>query len=400
VNEVIAAAQGFTQAHPYAPELAPGVAELMAALGESLAEITGLHAVSLQPAAGAHGELTALMMIQAYHHSRGEDRTVALVPDSAHGTNPASCTLSGLKVKEVASGPDGLVDMASFREHLADDVAVMMITNPNTLGLFETHIAEIAHELHDHGAMLFLDGANLNAIMGVARPGDFGVDVMHMNLHKTFSTPHGGGGPGAGPVAASEALAPFLPTPLARRDAEGRALLDDDRPMSIGRVRTFHGNVGVLIKAYAYIRALGAVGLREAAQYAVLNANYLLSRLADVYEVPYGRRCMHEFVATGEPFGKHGVKTLDIAKRLIDYGVHPPTVYFPLIVKEALMVEPTETESLEALDRFVAVMLKVAEESASDSERLAHAPETTEFSRFDEVTAARKPVLRYKPESE
>ena len=397
VNELLASLGGFVDAHPYAAEQAPGVVELMVSLGEALCEITGMDAVSLQPAAGAHGELAGLMIVQAYHASHGGRRKVALVPDSAHGTNPASCTLAGLDVREVKSARNGLLDMKSFREQLSDRVAVMMITNPNTLGLFERDVLTIARELHDHGALLYLDGANLNAIMGVARPGDFGVDVMHLNLHKTFGTPHGGGGPGAGPIAVKDALAPYLPTPVARRDAAGRAFLDDDRPESIGKVRSFYGNVGVMVRAYAYIRALGAEGIREAAERAVLNANYLLRKLAPRYPVPYGERCMHEFVATGEPFLEHGVKTLDIAKRLIDYGMHPPTIYFPLIVREALMIEPTETESRETLDRFADAMLKIAEEAERSPEILLSAPNTTEFSRFDEVAAGRKPRLRFEP---
>ena len=397
VNELVASLSGFVDAHPYAVDQAPGIIELMASLGEALCEITGMDAVSLQPAAGAHGELAGLMMVQAYHASHGGRRKIALVPDSAHGTNPASCTLAGLEAREVKSGPDGLMDMDSFRKQLSDDVAVMMITNPNTLGLFEENIVTIAQELHDRQALLYLDGANLNAIMGIARPGDFGVDVMHLNLHKTFGTPHGGGGPGSGPIAVKKELAPFLPKPVARRDAAGRAFLDDDRPQSIGKVRTFYGNVGVMVRAYAYIRALGAEGIREAAEYAVLNANYLLKKLVSHYPVPYGERCMHEFVATGEPFLRHGVKTLDIAKRLIDYGMHPPTIYFPLIVKEALMIEPTETESKETLDRFAEVMLKIAEEAETAPETLLSAPNTTEFSRFDEVAAGRKPRLRFEP---
>jgi glycine dehydrogenase subunit 2 len=397
VNDVLASLMGFTETHPYAPELAPGIVELLASLGEALCEITGMDAVSLQPSAGAHGELTGLLMVQAYHEARGGRRKFALVPDSAHGTNPASCVLAGFDVREVKSGRDGLVDMKSFRKELTRDVAVMMITNPNTLGLFEKNILAISHELHDAGALLYLDGANLNAVMGVTRPGDFGVDVMHLNLHKTFGTPHGAGGPGAGPVAVKNTLAPYLPTPIVRRDASGRAFLDDDRPHSIGKVRTFHGNVGVLVRAYAYIRTLGAKGLREAAELSVLNANYLLKKLVGRFPVPYGERCMHEFVATGEPLLKHGVRTLDVAKRLIDYGMHPPTIYFPLIVKEALMVEPTETESKETLDRFGEIMLKIAEEAEKSPELLKTAPNTTEFSRFDEVAAARSPRLTWKP---
>ncbi len=397
VNDALAGLAGFAETHPYAPEQAAGVVEVLASLAEALCEITGMDAASLQPSAGAHGELTSLLMVRAYFDARGEKRAVALVPDSAHGTNPASCVLAGLEVREVKSGRDGLVSLKDLRRLLSGNVAVMMITNPNTLGLFERDIVEIARMLHEAGALLYLDGANLNAILGVARPGDFGVDVMHLNLHKTFSTPHGGGGPGAGPIAVKSALAPFLPAPVARRDASGRAFLDADRPQSIGRVRAFHGNVGVLVRAYAYIRSLGAEGLRDAARGAVLNANYLLAKIASKYPAPHGARCMHEFVATGEPLLAHGVKTLDVAKRLIDYGVHPPTIYFPLIVKEALMIEPTETESKETLDRFAEAMLKIAEEAEKTPELLKSAPDTTEFSRFDEVAAARSPRLAWTP---
>jgi glycine dehydrogenase subunit 2 len=397
VNDAVASLEGFREAHPYAIEQAPGVVELMTSLAECLCEITGMDAASLQPSAGAHGELTSLLMVRAYHDARNEKRTVALIPDSAHGTNPASCALAGLKVREVRSGRDGLVSLEDFRKALSRDVAVMMITNPNTLGLFEKDIVEIARALHEAGALLYLDGANMNALLGVARPGDFGADVMHLNLHKTFSTPHGGGGPGAGPIAVKKRLAPFLPGPVATRDASGRAVLDFDRPQSIGRVRAFYGNTGVLVRAYAYIRALGAAGLRDAARRAVLNANYLRAKLAAKYPVPHERRCMHEFVATGEPFLKFGVKTFDIAKRLIDFGIHPPTIYFPLIVKEALMIEPTETESKETLDRFVEAMLKIAEEAEKTPDVLKSAPNTTEFSRFDEVAAARHPRLTWQP---
>ena len=397
VNDAIAALPGFTEAHPYAPELAPGVVEMMASLAEAVCEITGMAAASLQPAAGAHGELTALLMARAYFASRGEKRTIALVPDSGHGTNPASCALAGFEVQTVKSGPNGLLSLRDLAKHLSNDVAVMMITNPNTLGLFETEIAEIARELHEAGALLYLDGANLNAILGITRPGDFGADLMHLNLHKTFGTPHGGGGPGAGPVAVSAALAPFLPLPIVARDASGKAYLDFNRPQSIGRVRAFYGNTGVLVRAAAYIRALGAAGLKDVARYAVLNANYLRVRLAGKFPAAIDGRSLHEFVATGEPFAARGVKTLDIAKRLIDYGIHPPTIYFPLIVHEALMIEPTETESKETLDAFVEVMLKIAREAEETPELLRTAPNTTEFSRFDEVAAARKPRLTQQP---
>ncbi len=394
-NDRAASLAGFTEAHPYAAEQAPGVLELMASLAEALCEITGMDAASLQPSAGAQGELTSLLMVRAYFERAREKRSLTLVPDSAHGTNPASCALAGFEVREVKSHHDGLVSLRDLRKHLSRDVAVMMITNPNTLGLFEKDIVEIARALHEQGALLYLDGANMNAILGVARPGDFGVDLMHLNLHKTFSTPHGGGGPGAGPIVVKKHLAPFLPLPVVSRDASGKAVLDVDRPQSIGRVRAFYGNVGVLVRAYAYIRSLGAEGLREASRAAVLNANYLLAKLAAAYPVPYGPRCMHEFVATGERLLAHGVHTLDVAKRLIDYGVHPPTIYFPLIVKEALMIEPTETESKETLERFAEAMLKIAEEAEKSPELLKTAPNTTEFSRFDEVAAARHPQLTW-----
>jgi len=398
LNEYAAALPSFRAVHPLVgEEYAQGILRLMYELGEMLAEIAGLAAVTLQPAAGAHGELTGLMMASAYFEKRGErgTRTEILIPDSAHGTNPASAALCGYTVREVRSGTDGLVDVEDFKEKLSPATALMMITNPNTLGLFEKRIAELARMLHDNGSLLYMDGANLNAIMGVTRPGDFGVDIMHFNLHKTFSTPHGGGGPGSGPVGVKEDLVPFLPVPVVTR-ADGRYELDWDRPDSIGKVHAFYGNVSVMVKAYAYLKSLGRDGVRRVAEYAVLNANYLKACLREEFEVPYGKDtpCMHEFVISAEPFKReHGFTALDIAKALIERDIHPPTVYFPLIVPEALMIEPTETESPEALDRFARAMREIASLGKEDPGKLHAAPATTPVSRPDEVRAARNPVL-------
>jgi glycine dehydrogenase subunit 2 len=395
-NERLAALPGLIDLHPYQPEeTIQGLLALLWELAHMLAEISGLPAVSLQPAAGAHGELTALMVAAAYFRDRGERRHKVLSPDSAHGTNPASAAMAGFDAVTVKSTPQGFVDLTDLRAKLDGDVAVFMITNPNTLGLFEPQVRQIADEVHALGGLIYLDGANMNAILGKTRPGDFGADMMHFNPHKTFSGPHGGGGPGAGPIAVSDKLGPFLPLPRVAREGD-RYRLVYDGPKSIGRVRTFFGQVGVLIRAYAYIRSYGPQGLREVAENAVLNANYLLSRLKHALPVPHGDRCLHEFVATAARLkADKGVTAMDLAKRLLDYGFHAPTVYFPLTVKESMMIEPTETEDRETLDAFADTLLKIMEEPA---ETLHDAPHTTPVSRPDEVMAARQHVLKWTPE--
>jgi len=395
VNEVAAANPGFSQVHPLASAAeAQGWLEVFARLTAALAEISGLPHVSLQPAAGAHGELTALMMIKARLVERGEaaTRTIVLIPDSAHGTNPSSCTIAGFATRGVRSGADGRVDIAELDLALGPDVAAMMITNPNTLGIFESRIEEIARRLHRAGALLYMDGANLNAILGVTRPGDFGVDVMHFNLHKTMSTPHGGGGPGAGPIAVAGDLEPYLPVPrIVERN--GRYELDLDRPRSIGKVRSFYGQSGILLRALAYLMAHGPAELRGIAEHAVLNANYVRHRLQSAYHLPYATDSMHEVVFTAKKQKAAGVRALDIAKRLIDLGFHPPTIYFPLVVAEALMIEPTETETLETLDAFCDAMLRIAEEAQRDPAKLHDAPLTQAVRRLDEVGAVKTPIL-------
>jgi glycine dehydrogenase subunit 2 len=393
-NERLAALPGLSAQHPYQDEgTLQGLLAILYELQRMLAEIAGLDAVSLQPAAGAQGELTALLVAAACFRDRGERRTKVLIPDSAHGTNPASAHLAGFEAVTIRSDARGLVDLGDFRAKLDDQVAVFMITNPNTVGLFDPQVGTIAKLLHERGALLYLDGANMNAILGAARPGDMGVDLMHYNPHKTFSGPHGGGGPGAGPIAVRAALAPYLPVPVVARDDAGAYRLDHDRPRSIGRVRTFFGNTGVLFRAYCYIRSQGPDGLKRVAQHAVLNANYLMSRVRHVYPVPFGERCMHEFVASARGLARdRGIRAMDIGKRLIDFNMHAPTVYFPLIVSEALMIEPTETESRETLERFAQVLLDIAEE---DPQTLHDAPRTTPISRPDEVKAARTPVLKW-----
>jgi glycine dehydrogenase subunit 2 len=397
VNEDIAALPGFTGTHPLArAEDMQGCLEVMYELCRFLEEITGMERVSLEPAAGAHGELTGLMMIKAYHLSRGDTaRTKILVPDSAHGTNPASAMCAGFSVVAVKSDERGNIDLDSLRAAAGPDTAGLMLTNPNTLGFFDEHIAEIAEIIHRAGGLLYYDGANLNAVVGCCRPGDMGFDVVHLNLHKTFSTPHGGGGPGSGPVGVKKALVPFLPKPLITKNGEKFAL-DYDRPQSIGQVRSFYGNFGVALRAWAYILTMGGEGLREVSRAAVLNANYVRAKLAGSYEAPFGRACMHETVLSGEKLReKYGVSTLDVAKRLLDYGFHPPTIYFPLIVHEAIMIEPTETESKETLDAFIDAMLKIAAEAETDPEKVKTAPHETLYGRFDETLAARTPVLSY-----
>jgi glycine dehydrogenase subunit 2 len=396
-NERLASLPGLGAQHPYQDDRTlQGLLAILFGLQRDLAEIAGLHAVSLQPAAGAQGELTALLVAAAYFRDRGQRRTQVLVPDSAHGTNPASAHLAGFEAVTIKSNSAGLVDLSDFRTKLSDKTAVFMITNPNTVGLFEAQIREIAGLVHDRGALLYLDGANMNAILGVVRPGDMGVDLMHYNPHKTFSGPHGGGGPGAGPIAVREHLGPFLPAPLVDRRTDGSYVLDFDRPKSIGRVRAFFGNTGVLFRAYCYIRSQGPEGLRRVAEHAVLNANYLLALIKDAYPVPYGGRCMHEFVASARTLAKEkGIRAMDIGKRLIDFNFHAPTVYFPLIIPEALMIEPTETESRETLEAFASALRQIITE---DPDFLRDAPHTTPVSRLDEVKAARTPVLTWKGE--
>ncbi len=399
INEDAARQAGFARLHPYAPEeLAQGALQLLWELEHDMAEITGMDRVTFQPAAGAHGELAALLMIGRYFEEKGEHRTAVVVPDSAHGTNPASAALAGYRVVEVPSDRRGNIDLEALRAVLTPDVAALMLTNPNTLGLFEEQITEVARAVHNVGAQLYLDGANFNAILGITRPGDQGFDVMHLNLHKTFTTPHGGGGPGAGAVGVRAHLVPYLPVPTVERDGQ-RFLLDYDRPRSIGKMRAFYGNFGNLVRAYTYLRTMGAGGLREAAEMAVLNANYLLSRLRGHYEVPYDRICKHEFVLSGRrQRDRHRVTTRDMAKRILDYGFHAPTIYFPLIVEEAIMIEPTETESLQTLDAFADAMIAIAREAEVDPELVRTAPHETPVGRLDEVTAARKPNLRWRPE--
>ncbi len=401
INEDMARLPEFTKTHPKLPdELVQGNLQMMHCLESILAEISGMDAVTLQPAAGAHGELTGLMLIRAYHVHKGQPRKKILVPDSAHGTNPASAALCGFKTVEIKSGPDGIVLPETIAEAMDEDVAGVMMTNPNTLGLFETHIKEICDIVHDKGGLVYCDGANLNAILGVVRPGDMGFDVLHFNLHKTFSTPHGGGGPGAGPVGVKSVLEPFLPSPVIVSD-EGKLRFDHERPLSIGKVKGFWGNFGVLVRAYSYLMEMGRDNLRRIAESAVLNANYLRASLVDDYHLPYPGTCMHEVVFSDKrQHTQNGVNNLDISKRLIDLGFHPPTMSFPLIVHGALMIEPTDTESLETLDSFVEAMKQVAEECRTSPEVLHDAPVRPVRRRFDEATAARRPILRWSPSEE
>lgn len=398
INEDACRLEGFAGLHPYQPtQTVQGALELMAGLADALAEVSGLPAVTLQPAAGAHGELTALMVFRAAHTAKGDARKKVVIPDTAHGTNPATVTMCGYETITIPSGDDGMVDVDALKAVLDEDVAAFMLTNPNTLGLFDPRILEITEAVHAVGAYAYCDGANLNAIMGVTRPGDMGFDALHINLHKTFSTPHGGGGPGAGPVCVTADLADFLPGPIPAQHAVGVWGIHWPEH-SIGRVRSFYGNFGVLVRAYAYIRAIGGEGLREVSEQAVLSANYLKERLKEAYELPFDRICMHEFVLSGAARRRDtGVRTLDVAKRLLDHGFHPPTVYFPLLVEEALMIEPTETESMDAMDRFADAMIAIAEEAERDPELLKGAPYTTPVRRLDEASAARNPDLRWTP---
>ena len=395
VNERVGRLPGFRDLHPHQEdEGAQGALELMWRLQEMLAEIAGLPAVTLQPAAGSQGELTGLMLMRAYFADRGEDRDTIITADTAHGTNPASVTMAGYKLAKVETDARGNLDLADLRAKVDERTAGLMLTNPSTLGLFDEGIEEVARIFHDAGALLYYDGANLNAVVGISRPGDMGFDIVHYNLHKTFSQPHGGGGPGGGPVAVRDTIEPFLPVPRVVRDGDAYRL-DHDHSKSIGKVRGFAGPFGVFVRSYAFMRAYGP-GLKEMSEVAVLNANYLLARLRDVYELPYDRYCMHEFVLSARNLKReHGVTALDVAKRLMDYGIHPPTVYFPLVVPEALMIEPTETEPKERLDGFVDAMRQIVVEAAAEPELLRQAPHSRPVRRLDEVRAAKHPIVRY-----
>jgi len=402
INEQAARLPGFAGLHPLAPDaLAQGSLELLWTLQQQLGEIGGFPAVSLQPAAGAHGELTGILVIRAYHLARGDvERDEVIVPDSSHGTNPATAAMAGFKTVTIKSTPEGLVDIEALREALSPRTAAVMLTNPSTLGLFEHHVVELLEAVHEAGALAYMDGANMNAVLGHFRPGEAGFDVMHFNLHKTFSTPHGGGGPGAGPIAVAEHLLPYLPEPLVVRDADGAFRLEGrgQRPDSVGRMRAYQGSTGVLVRAYAYIRAHGGSGLRQVSEDAVLAANYLRARVGEAYDLPVDGPCKHEFVASAATIkAETGVRTYDIAKRLIDHGYHPPTIYFPLIVDECLLIEPTETESLETLDAFADALIAVAREAYEDPELLTSAPHDAPVRRLDETTAARKPDLHWRP---
>lgn len=394
VNEDIAGMSGFSHMHPCQnEEQSQGCLEVLYSMDKMLSEITGMDRFTLQPAAGAHGELTGLMIIKAYHRHNGDTgRNKIIVPDSSHGTNPASAAMAGFEIAEVKSDSDGNVDIEALRAAAGEDTAGLMLTNPNTLGLFERNVDIIADIIHKAGGLLYYDGANANAIMGITRPGDMGFDIVHLNLHKTFSTPHGGGGPGAGGVGVKKALEAFLPVPLVGLK-DDKFFLEYDRPLTIGKVKAFYGNFGVILKAYAYILSMGADGLKQTSENAVLNANYIMNRLKDYFHLPYNRTCMHEFVLSGEHQKELGVSTLDIAKRLLDFGMHPPTVYFPLIVKEAIMIEPTESWSRETLDEFIEVMIRIAKEAENEPELVKTAPHDTVVGRLDETRAARSPVL-------
>jgi len=396
VDEDAAALTGFASLHPFAlGGFSGGAVEVMAQLGEMLCGIVSHDAITLQPAAGAHGEFTGLLVIRAYHEKNGNPRRDVILPDSAHGTNPASIVFSGYKPVQIKSGPDGLVDIDALKNILSTETAAVMLTNPNTLGIFERDVKEIAAMVHGVGAQLYMDGANLNALMGIVSPGDIGFDVMHFNLHKTFSTPHGGGGPGSGPVSVKEHLAPFLPVPVVVRDENDEPFFDWDRPDSIGKISGFWGNFLVMVKAWVYLRMLGSEGLREVSEWAVLNSNYLLSRIQDYYGLKYSGTPMHEFVADATTLKEYGIRNIDVAKRLLDYGFHAPTMSFPLIVPDALMTEPTETESKASLDAFADAMIKIAKEAAENPELLHRAPVTTPIGRLDEAKAARTKVLRW-----
>jgi len=398
VNEFVSRIEGLAEAHPYRPEsLAQGVLEIIDLLQRCLIEITGMDTITLQPAAGAHGEFTGILLVRAWHESKGNARRKIIIPDSAHGTNPATAAICGYQVENLKSNAEGGIDLEALTRQVDEDTAALMLTNPSTLGVFENEIHKIADILHAKGALLYMDGANMNALVGKVRPGDFGVDVMHLNLHKTFSTPHGGGGPGSGPVACKKFLEPFLPTPVLAKAKDGKLHWEFNRPQSVGRVRAFYGNTGMFIRALAYILANGPDGLRQTTEDAVLNANYIRKSLEDLYELPYKTPSMHEVVFSDKRQAAKGVKTGDIAKRLIDYGFHPYTVSFPLIVHGALMIEPTESESLEELNLFIDAMRSIAKEVEETPDLVKSAPHSTRVSRLDEVQAARKPILRWRP---
>ncbi len=395
VNEDISRLAGFSLIHPLQPlETVQGALSIVYDLGRYLAEIAGLAEVSLQPAAGAQSELLGMLVVRAYQDKKGNPRSKVLIPDSAHGTNPASVVMAGYRTVEIKSNSRGLVDIDSLREAMDEEVACLILTNPNTLGLFESGMEDISETVHQKGGIIYLDGANLNALLGIVKPGEIGFDIVHFNLHKTFSTPHGGGGPGGGGLAVSEELVPFLPVPVVG-EKDGSYYLDYERPDSVGKIQGFYGNFGVIVKAYTYIRMLGSHGLLDVSENAVINANYLMRRLQDLYVLPYKQNCMHEFVLSGENLRQHGVRTLDVAKRLLDFGFHAPTIYFPLIVKEALMIEPTETESKETLDAFIEAMIKIAKEAEEDPEKLKAAPCCTPVRRLDDVKAARDLDVRW-----
>jgi glycine dehydrogenase subunit 2 len=402
VNEVVARIEGLANAHPYQPlKISQGALRIMKLLSEYLLDITGMDAITLQPAAGAQGEMTGILLIRAYLESKGNPRKKILMPDSAHGTNPATAAICGYQVENLKSNAHGMVDLAALTAQMNEDVAGMMLTNPNTLGIFEEDIHKIADIIHDKGGLLYMDGANMNALVGKTRPGDFNVDVMHLNLHKTFSTPHGGGGPGSGPVACKKHLEPFLPIPTLF-EKDGVLGLDYNRPQSIGRVKAFYGNFGMHVRALAYIMANGCDGLRQTTEDAVLNANYIRKKLEDVYELPFKSPSMHEVVFSHRQQSPKGVKTMDIAKRLIDYGFHPYTTAFPLVVPDhgAIMIEPTESEPKEELDLFIEAMRAIAEEAEQNPEIILNAPHTTRVARMDETQAARKPILRWRPSAD
>ncbi len=396
INEKVARISGFSESHPLQEEEhVQGSLEIIYSLQEELKEITGMDEVTLQPAAGAHGEWTALMIFKAYHEKNGQShRDEVIVPDSAHGTNPASASFAGFKSVTVKSNQRGEVDIEDLKRVVNDNTAAIMLTNPNTLGIFEQDIIEIGKIVHEAGGLLYYDGANLNAILDKVRPGDMGFDAVHLNLHKTFTGPHGGGGPGSGPVGVVEKLASYLPKPMVIKDND-RYKYDNDIPNSIGRVKPFYGNFGIYLRAYTYIRSMGANGLKEVSEAAVLNANYIKSRLKNHFEIPFNQYCKHEFVLSGTLQKQYGVRTLDMAKRLLDFGVHPPTIYFPLNVEEGMMIEPTETESKETLDYFIDAMIQIADETKNDPDKVLEAPHTTIIDRLDETTAARKPILKF-----
>jgi len=398
INEEMARLDGFARIHPLQPAASvQGALQLMHELDRLLQEITGLHRFTLQPVAGAQGEMTGIMIARAHLAAQGDPRSVVLIPDSAHGTNPASAHISGYRVEEIASNDEGCVDVEALRRRMGPDVAALMLTNPNTLGIFERDIAAVCGIVHEKGGLVYMDGANMNALVGIARPGDMGVDILHLNLHKTFSTPHGGGGPGSGPVGVVRQLERYLPSPMVER-RDGVYSLDGDRPHSIGRVASFLGNFGMHVRAYAYILSYGGAGIRRIAERAVLNANYLRARLRDTYNLPFDRATLHEVIFDDHNQSSSGVTTLDIAKRLIDYGFHPPTIYFPLIVHGALMIEPTETESRQELDLFVEAMKSIDREARENPDLVRTAPHHTPVGRLDEASAARKPKLRWEPE--